>query len=322
MNNLVSKLKQQIVKNEQTIEQKRSETLNKVNKICNSEEMKKVLKDTGFLIEDRGTFFEYMKNRENQILTSKFKSTDGLEFKIDYTYGDYHSSINQHLIARFKIGDCNVDYSVKGKFTMSYCNKEEDFKKLNEWYQNYDRYTKVITSTPIKNLLVVLNEYVVDYNNLLNDINEYTTIIQTLEQSEIEDTINDFLSNGGELELGIHKECDWDYDENDERVFHLNDVRETIGLDYKDLNGVKEWDTISKIKVLNKVKGKQSWEVELYRHSNKDINTFTYYNTGIITKQKLSNLIESMIESNKKIDTKTQNSIDYYNEKTSNQLVK
>ena len=303
MNKVVSLLKSSIVKNDKMIETKRIETFNKVKKVCNSPEMKMVLKDTGFTMQQKDALFN-----QNRDLDIKFNYGSDIHFWITHHFGKFLSNSSKHTLSGFGATDLDIEYSAKDNYKIEYNDKDADFAKLTKWYDIFNQYEKLIDSKPMNTIEDILNEYVKIHNELLEESEFFTNSINAIEEKEINDTINDLLENGGDLECGIEKRLK--YTRSNEYI--LIDHRNSFGLDYKNFNGSKDWDVVDSIVVGEKIKGKQSWEVELYCSDDDDINNSIYKGDAILTKNQLSDLIRNIVKSNQAIDDRTNKAIKEY----------
>lgn len=304
MNKVVSLLKSSIIKNDKMIETKRIETLNKVNKVCNSSEMKNVLKDTGFIIEGRDKLYNNPRD-----LDIKFNyGGDAVNFWITHHFGKFLSNSSKHTLSGFGATKLDVNYQSIDNYKIEYNDKDADFAKLTKWYDIFNQYEKLIDSKPMNTIEDILNAYVETHNALLEESEFFINSINAIEEKEINDTINDLLQLGGNLECGIEKRCKWISGD----IHTLIDHRNSFGLDYKNFNGSKDWDVVDSIVVGEKIKGKQSWEVELYCSDDDDINNSIYKGDAILTKNQLSDLIRNIVKSNQAIDDRTNKAIKEY----------
>ena len=306
-----------IIRNNEMIETNQSLILTKVNNLCKSSEVKKLLKDTNFKLEDNS------QNRKRGILFDiKFTSTDEtypLYFNISQSYS-YDYSTKETLYAPFKVSQLSGKYSFDNIVDFIYTDKQTDFERLTKYYEVYDKYQIISISPNIKELLDVLNEFVEISNQLKIENSSLQNELNRLDMIEVENLIKDLLYDGGELEYGIEQRVNGELVEDEfgksERIYQLENIRHYTSMDWKDKYGSKYWDVFNKIIVGDKLKSKQSWEVELYFATESDIDNFKYIGTAIITKKTLSELIERIFNSNQKIQQRTNDAVQIYNEKT------
>ena len=320
--NIKTILEGTIINNKIMIGNKKEETFSKVLELTNSAEFKSELKKLGFTLVRDGEHplsYKYLQfiSKDKQYMF--FINND-----TKYLANINEFGLTQYETSTLQMKDTNTSYERYRELfiNLTYDNQQSDFEKLSKYYEVYDKQQSFCNSNVVKQLISLLNEWVDLSNDLSVQNNALQSQIKSIDETEVNDVVEDLLKNGGEIEYDTEKQLEHEYieteDGGEELVYKLVDYVGRKLIEFKDEHNWKDWEHASKIVVKSKVKGKQSWYIDVYKYNRNELVCVPNVTT---TKKQITDWVEGCIKSNRGVEVRTQQNIDTYNEQYDNEKV-